>query len=293
MLLLLVVVAMNCLYASVHTGSCGPNVTYSLNTSTRELTISGTGAMHDYTSENVAPWYNERSYIHEVVIKEGVTTIGSYAFLDCTNLSSITIPNSVKSIGNFAFEDNSALAAVHYTSDVAGWCGITFDNYRSNPLYYAHNLYIGNTLVTELVIPESVTEIKDYVFQGCSVTQVTIGNSVTSIGDYAFCKCSGLTSITLPNSVTSIGDYVFYECPSLSSITIGILSLLAILSQVLEITLSMNARASLLSLLAILSQASEIVLSLIARVSSLLLSLILSQASVVPLSPDVVASPNY
>ncbi|OUO97715.1 hypothetical protein B5F38_09415, partial [Barnesiella sp. An22] len=109
----------------------------------------------------------------------------------------MTIGNSVKSIGSAAFEDCSALTAVHYTGDEAGWCEIRFDDYEANPLYYAHNLYIDNTLVTDLVIPESVTEIKDYAFSGCSVTQVTIGNSVTSIGDYAFCKCSGLSSVTI------------------------------------------------------------------------------------------------
>ncbi|WP_143240960.1 leucine-rich repeat domain-containing protein, partial [Barnesiella sp. An22] len=244
MLLLFVVVAMNCLYASVHTGSCGPNVTYSLDTETRVLTISGTGAMKDY-SKSGAPWYSRNnSYIERVVIEDGVTTIGDYsfewcyrlssvsipnsvtsigehafenctlylssvtignsvtsigeyAFNGCSRLSSITIGNSVKSIGSAAFEDCSALTAVHYTGDEAGWCEIRFDDYEANPLYYAHNLYIDNTLVTDLVIPESVTEIKDYAFSGCSVTQVTIGNSVTSIGDYAFCKCSGLSSVTI------------------------------------------------------------------------------------------------
>lgn len=267
MLLLFVVVAMNCLYASVHTGSCGPNVTYSLDTETRVLTISGTGAMKDY-SKSGAPWYSRNnSYIERVVIEDGVTTIGDYsfewcyrlssvsipnsvtsigehafenctlylssvtignsvtsigeyAFNGCSRLSSITIGNSVKSIGSAAFEDCSALTAVHYTGDEAGWCEIRFDDYEANPLYYAHNLYIDNTLVTDLVIPESVTEIKDYAFSGCSVTQVTIGNSVTSIGDYAFCKCSGLSSVTIGNSVESIGGYAFSDCSGLTSIII-------------------------------------------------------------------------
>ena len=258
---------MNCLYASVHTGSCGPNVTYSLDTETRVLTISGTGAMKDY-SKSGAPWYSRNnSYIERVVIEDGVTTIGDYsfewcyrlssvsipnsvtsigehafenctlylssvtignsvtsigeyAFNGCSRLSSITIGNSVKSIGSAAFEDCSALTAVHYTGDEAGWCEIRFDDYEANPLYYAHNLYIDNTLVTDLVIPESVTEIKDYAFSGCSVTQVTIGNSVTSIGDYAFCKCSGLSSVTIGNSVESIGGYAFSDCSGLTSIII-------------------------------------------------------------------------
>ena len=268
MLLQLVAVAMNCLYAEVYTGSCGTNVTYSLDTETGELTISGTGAMYDYAYKDYdeVPWYSEKSYIHEVVIKEGVTTIGNYAFYNisylssvtipnsvtsigksafsictslsfvsipnsvtsigesafyaCTSLSSITIGNSVTSIGDFAFGDCIALTAVHYTGDMAGWCGITFDGYGSNPLQYAHNLYIDNTLVSELVIPESITEIKDNTFRGSSVTQVTIPNSVTSIGSYAFEMCSGLTSVTIGNSVTNISDYAFCKCRGLTSITI-------------------------------------------------------------------------
>ena len=78
-------------------------------------------------------------------------------------------------------------------SDLAAWCNIKFSGSDSNPLYFAHHLYINGNEITNLVIP----------------------NSVTSIGGSAFYECSGLTSVTIPNSVTSIGNRAFYGCISL------------------------------------------------------------------------------
>ena len=149
-----------------------------------------------------------------------VTSIESYAFYSCSGLSSVTMPNTVTSNGSYAFYGCSGLTSVYYTGDIAQWCGISFDYPTGNPVSIAHNLYINNQLVTDLVIPNSVTSIKSYAFQGCSsLTSVVIPNSVTSIGDYAFYNCSGLTgSLTLPNSVTSIGNYAFSGCSGLTSV---------------------------------------------------------------------------
>ena len=162
------------------------------------------------------------SGLTSITIPNSVTSIGSGAFSGCSGLTSITIPNSVTSIGSDAFYGCSGLTSVYYTGDIAQWCGISFVYESSNPLYCGHNLYINNELVTNLIIPNSVTSIGRYVFSGCSgLTSVEIPNSVTSIGDGAFYKCSGLTSITIPNSVTSIGSYAFYGCSGLTSITIS------------------------------------------------------------------------
>ena len=119
-----------------------------------------------------------------------VTSIGGNAFSYCDKLTQVAIPNSVTSIGYSAFDYCDALTAVYYTGNVAGWCGITFNYDTSNPLYYAHSLYINNQLVTELVIPEGITAINDYAFTGCNnITSITIPNSVTSIGYSAFYSC--------------------------------------------------------------------------------------------------------
>ena len=131
---------------------------------------------------NRAPWYVVRVLINTVVIKDGVTSIGDFAFYDCSDLTSVTIPNSVTSIGEHAFDGCSGL--------------------------------------TSVTIPNSVTSIGNGAFSGCSgLTSITIPNSVTNIGKSAFLGCTGLTSITIPNSVTSIGDYAFGVCEGLTSIT--------------------------------------------------------------------------
>ena len=168
--------------------------------------------------------YRGNIKIPEKVKHEGteyiVTSIGDMAFFYDYYLNSITIPNSVTSIGNSAFMQCTGLASV-YISDLESWCKISFSYPESNPLYYAHRLFINGEEIKDLVIPNSVTSIGESSFSGCSgFTSITIPNSVTSIGKFAFIGCSGFTSITIPNSVTSIGFYAFSGCSGLTSIPI-------------------------------------------------------------------------
>ena len=104
------------------------------------------------------------------------------------------------------------------------WCAISFSasygEFYSNPLYYAKNIYLNNTLVTDLVIPSGVTSIGSKAFYYCSsLTSITIPDSVTSIGTSAFNSCSSLTSVTIGSRVTSIGSYAFTSCSNLTSAT--------------------------------------------------------------------------
>ena len=150
-----------------------------------------------------------------VTIPNSVTSIGSGAFANCSGLTNVTIPNSVKSIELRAFSGCSGLTSVHI-NDISAWCGITFESYESNPLAQAHHLYLNDTEIKNLVIPNSVTTINDYAFSGCSgLTSVTIPNSVTSIGYLAFDGCAGLISVIWNVKECDEGYYnsLFSKCP--------------------------------------------------------------------------------
>ena len=163
--------------------------------------------------------YLNGELVTELVLPNGVESIGSYAFSGYKKLTSITIPDSVTSIGASVFQNCSNLTEIYYTGDVAGWCEMSrLDAILSS----ARTLYIdGEKLEGDLVIPDGVTSIRGHAFHNChSLTSVTIPDSVTSIGDSAFRYCIGLTSITIPGSVTSICDNAFFDCGGLTSVTI-------------------------------------------------------------------------
>jgi len=158
--------------------------------------------------------------ITNLVIPEEITTISSYPFMNCTYLTSVTIPNSVTSIGQNAFSGCCSLTAV-YISDLTAWCNISFYDYSSNPLYYAHRLYMNEQEVTSLVIPDGVTSIRDRAFRYCScLTSVTIPNSVTTIGEQVFQGCSNVTTLKLPDNLRLIKKETFEGCSKLKSVTI-------------------------------------------------------------------------
>ena len=166
----------------------------------------------------------------DVVIPDGVTRIDSFAFSDCTCLTSITIPDGVASIGDSAFSGCSGLKNVTIPNSVTSignyaffWCSsllcVTLPN---NMTKINSNTFCGCGSLADVTIPNRVKRIGENAFSGCkSLTSVTIPRSVTSIGENAFSGCKSLTSVTIPRSVTSIGEKAFSGCINLTSVTIS------------------------------------------------------------------------
>ena len=213
---------------------------YSYNDGTHTLTLSGNESMPNYDF-NTTPWYSYRDEITTVVIEDGVPNIGSFAFYECSGvtsltipssvtylansafqnsgLTSLTIPNTVTSIGNSIFRDCSALTTVTIGSGITS--GLMGDQ------------FYGCTNLTTLAVDEGSTTYKavdgmllskdgtKFICCPQTKTSVTIPASVTSINTYAFYKVNGLTTITVPDNVTVINNEAFYYCTGLTTVSIG------------------------------------------------------------------------
>ncbi|MBE6573110.1 MAG: hypothetical protein E7652_01815 [Ruminococcaceae bacterium] len=193
------------------------------------LVISGEGKMGDYGDDDIAPWTKYNKEIEEIVVEEGVTSIGGSAFYHCTGLTSVMIPDSVTSISDSAFyscERMTNVAIPDSVTSIGGsafsWCtGLTSVTIPDSVTSIGGSAFYHCTGLTSVTIPDSVTSIGDGAFYSCeSLTSVTIPDSVTSIGDEVFSSCDSLTSVTIPDSVTSIGSFAFSHCDSLTSVTI-------------------------------------------------------------------------
>lgn len=131
-------------------------------------------------------------------------------------INKMVIPSNAKTIGI----KNISAKEIHI-SDLASFCNIDFSA-DTNPLFYNAKLYMNGEAVTELVIPDGVTNISDYAFYNLKdIISVTIPDSVTEIGNYAFYNCNGITNLNIGNSVTSIGDYAFYGCSGIAELNLG------------------------------------------------------------------------
>ena len=185
------------------------------------LTIDGNGEMRDYTGvhnaetgqySSLAPWEKYSDTVKEIRITDSVTNISHTAFSDMSKAEKVYFGKGVNTVGTAVFQNCYSLRGV-YITDLSAWCNIGF--YRSsdsNPLCFAHKLYLNGSLVQTLRIPAGVEEIKPYVFEGCSsIKAVVLPDSLLQIGRYAFYGCA-FTSVTIPSSVSVLSSQSFYGC---------------------------------------------------------------------------------
>ncbi|MBR1717326.1 MAG: leucine-rich repeat domain-containing protein [Paludibacteraceae bacterium] len=241
---------MNYVQAATYSGSCGTNATWSLNTETAILVISGTGAIDDYTNTNQIPWYSFRSSIIGVSISNGITRIGQATCYNCFNLTSVSMGTGVTSIGTSAFYGCSKLPS------------ITIGNHVTT---IEQSAFYNCSALKSITIPPSVTSIGTSAFVGCwamesvyitdlaawchinfssytsspfyrnarsdvahgggnlyvngtKVTTLRIPDGITEIPHRAFFGFMGITSIQF-NQVTTIGNHAFAACHGLTSLT--------------------------------------------------------------------------
>lgn len=213
----------------IASGRCGDNLTWSLDTDSGVLLITGSGAMDSYSDYSDVPWNDYSSKIRSLSLPAEITSIGNYAFSGCYNLNSIEIPNSVTSIGNSVFQNCSLLTSVEIPNSVTSMGNNVFQNCSrltqvtipNSVTSIGNSMFQNCSLLTSIEIPNSVTSIGYRAFAWCSrLTAIEIPNSVTSIGNQAFCACYMLPSIIIPNNVTSIGEAMFQSCGQLTSVTI-------------------------------------------------------------------------
>ena len=227
-------------------GACGDNLIWSINNGV--LTISGEGDMYDFVyddqyHESTAPWATYLNTIEKVVIEDGVTSVGDYAFYYWPgNIEEIVIGDDVTRIGRYVFDLCESLKKITFGESVEfvgfgafycwyleevhipsleSWFNITFEGASSNPFcgagaydFAETYLYCDGKKITDLVIPESVTQIKDYaLYRYENLSSITIPESVISIGEQSFCECEALTNVTYLGNISELMNIDCADAP--------------------------------------------------------------------------------
>ena len=233
--------------------TCGEGLTWKLEDGV--LTISGTGDMQDfdYTDmDRYAPWYAQRETVQKIVLEEGVTSIGNFAFRGCSALKTIKLPDGLKSVGQRAFMDCSSLYMVYMPDGMESIGGMAFENCKQlrsvripesltdfggfvfrdtlwlskqqeeSPLVIVNNIVVsGEECSGAVKIPDGVTAIADYAFyKSTGVKTVILPTSMRTIGTSAFQDCTGLSQLVIREGLTTIGSSAFMQAINLKSVTL-------------------------------------------------------------------------
>lgn len=196
----------------------------------------GTGIGSSYDAASV-PWNSNNTWhssLKEIILDDGITSIGAYTFYHCplstiaipnsvtsigtkaftgSQITSINIPESVERIGDYAFSVCDKLSKVNI-SNIESWLKIDFKTCFSNPLSSGGQLYLNGKIVTDVIVPNAITRINDYVFYNCnSLKMIIIPDSIVYIGAKSFGNCTSLESIFIPSSVEKIVAFENEEAP--------------------------------------------------------------------------------
>lgn len=187
--------------ASAAEGTCGENLTWNLQNGV--LTISGSGAMPNFTDKTTAPWLEYADQIQCVRIADGITSIGDLAFYHCANLTSVTLPSSVKSVGQLAFAGCYNMMQISFPGvESIGW-GCFYDC----------------TAITTISLPDSLRVIEDKAFYHCSsLAGITIPESVESFGNSVFCYNENLVYVKIKCQISILPYWTFYGCDRLKEL---------------------------------------------------------------------------
>ncbi|MBQ5792225.1 MAG: leucine-rich repeat domain-containing protein, partial [Clostridia bacterium] len=214
-------------------GYCGGEenkngISWSFDSSTGTLTITGAGAMENWYHEmdlsivadygyNIedylpagkdyvyTPWYSFRNDILHAVVSDGITTLGDFAFSGCTKLKDVTLGKDLTVIGHAAFEKCESLQGIAIPEKVKS-IGV--------------GAFYSNKSLTSVVIPEGVESLDYGAFSFCSyLTEISLPSTLNDINALCFAFCEKLASVAIPKDVQGIGAYTFYECKNMKTIT--------------------------------------------------------------------------
>lgn len=225
-------------------GTCGDDLTYYFNETTKTLTISGTGPMYNYSYDSSprAPWYSYRSNIETVSIESGVTTIGTSAFYHSVNIKTVILPNSIQKIYNYAFSNCSALESIDLPPNMSFIAQEAFSNCTSlysvsiqsveriyldafkncNNIQYVYikNIEDWCSILFQTINSNPLSFAGHLYINGAEINDLIIPSSVSSIGCFQFYNCDGLTSVAIQNGVTDIYQSAFAGCVNINTLTI-------------------------------------------------------------------------
>ena len=155
----------------------------------------------------------------DIEIPSSVTTISQQAFSGCNGITSLHwSTNSSRKVEKDAFEGCTGLQAL-YITDLSAWCYNTFTTAASNPLCFAHNLYLNDELVESLVIPSGLSTIKAYAFYGgACFNEIKLHNTISTVNTHAFAYCTQLNKLTLGSAIKTYGEGAFAGCTGIHEV---------------------------------------------------------------------------